>query len=106
MPCVFSSAQTERPEGTCQRFLAFNAKHHFGTVQGRQKVTGIVFINSDLPRKKHEHLGFKNQSLNAVYGSNAVCSKSNAKRRNFLMLNLVVRKAIAWLQKVNSSTHS
>jgi len=63
---MFPSAQTERPEGICQRFLVFIAKHHFGTVQGRQKITGIVFINSDLPRKKHEHLGCKNQSLNAM----------------------------------------
>ena len=43
---MVSSAQTERPEGICQRFLAFIAKHHFETVQGRQKVTGIVCINS------------------------------------------------------------
>jgi len=42
MPRMFSSAQTERPGGICQRFLVFIAKHHFGTVQGRQKITGIV----------------------------------------------------------------
>jgi hypothetical protein len=34
---MFSSAQTERLEGIWQRVLAFIAKHHFGTVQGRKK---------------------------------------------------------------------